>query len=173
MSAKAKKPAIVSLLDACLYADWQQVVLNGGPPCFHLDGMTFCLRAERWQGHGIEDFHKFVPLHDLLKQHIYAIVEPLEYLVEQIDKSNAVDDHGHRLKNLHALTTARHCLDGYSTSGLHPETGEPCSPNTSPSPTQPARRKQTIARWKREGKNEPHRVAHYPRKRNSRRYQAI
>ncbi len=67
MSTKAKKTAIEALLDACLYADWQQVVLNGGPPCFHLDGMTFCLRAERWQGHGINEFHKFVSLHDLMK----------------------------------------------------------------------------------------------------------
>jgi hypothetical protein len=46
--------------------DWQQVVLNGGPPCFHLceDG-SFCGRAERWAGH--EDLHKFISFHDLLR----------------------------------------------------------------------------------------------------------
>lgn len=47
--------------------DWMQVVLNGGPPCFHIqkDG-RFCGRAERWAGHIDGDPHKFVPLHELL-----------------------------------------------------------------------------------------------------------
>jgi hypothetical protein len=47
--------------------DWQQVVLNGGPPCFHLaeDG-HFCGRAERWPGHG--DLHEFVSFPALLLQ---------------------------------------------------------------------------------------------------------
>lgn len=44
--------------------DWKQVVLNGGPPCFHLDSHHFCGRAERWPGHG--ELHKFVSLSDLL-----------------------------------------------------------------------------------------------------------
>ncbi len=48
-------------------ADWQQVVLNGGPPCFHVDDNTFCLRAERWLGHGDKDFHKFTSLEDLMR----------------------------------------------------------------------------------------------------------
>ena len=43
--------------------DWVQVVLNGGPPCFHLeeDG-RFCLRAEKWSGHHVHHVHKFVSL---------------------------------------------------------------------------------------------------------------
>lgn len=52
------------LLEAARNADWQQVVLNGGPPCFHLEGDRFCLRAERWEGHG--ELHQFISLADLL-----------------------------------------------------------------------------------------------------------
>lgn len=47
--------------------DWQQVVLNGGPPCFaQLDDEEgrYCGRAERWEGHDGE--HKFVSLDNLL-----------------------------------------------------------------------------------------------------------
>lgn len=58
----------VSMIEAAEKADWQQVVLNGGPPCFALvdaDG-TFCLRAERWMGHGT-DHHEFVSLAHALK----------------------------------------------------------------------------------------------------------
>lgn len=50
--------------------DWQQIVLNGGPACFHMDPDRqgkFCLRAERWPGHKDEDVgHKFVSLADLI-----------------------------------------------------------------------------------------------------------
>lgn len=47
--------------------DWVQVVLNGGPPCFHVDADDgrFCGRAERWEGH--DDMHRFVSLSDLLR----------------------------------------------------------------------------------------------------------
>lgn len=47
--------------------DWQQVVLNGGPPCFYLDGVDghFCGRAQLWHS---EHTHKFVSLADLLRQ---------------------------------------------------------------------------------------------------------
>lgn len=56
-------------LTAAKEMDWQQVVLNGGPPCFHLceDG-HFCGRAQRWAGH--EDLHAFVSLADLLAAYI-------------------------------------------------------------------------------------------------------
>lgn len=56
------------LIEAASHADWQQVVLNGGPPCFHYEGdrKRFCLRAERWVGHGPD--HAFVPLEQLLAQ---------------------------------------------------------------------------------------------------------
>lgn len=49
---------------AAEHMDWQQVVLNGGPPCFHLeaDG-SFCGRAERWHG---DDTHPFRALHTIL-----------------------------------------------------------------------------------------------------------
>jgi len=31
--------------------DWQQVILNGAPPCFHIcDDGKFCGRADRWTG---------------------------------------------------------------------------------------------------------------------------
>lgn len=52
---------------ACAEApDWQQVVQNGGPPCFHVEDGHFCLRAEGWQGHGLKRFHSFMPLSILL-----------------------------------------------------------------------------------------------------------
>ena len=46
-------------LKAAENMDWQQVVLNGGPPCFHLEDGRFCGRAERWAGHDGNP-HKFV-----------------------------------------------------------------------------------------------------------------
>ena len=48
--------------DALQNIDWVQVVLNGGPPCFHLEEGRFCLRAEKWSGHHIHNVHKFVSL---------------------------------------------------------------------------------------------------------------
>lgn len=55
-------------VDAARNMDWVQVVLNGGPPCFHLqDDGRFCGRAMRWVGHTDEDPHKFVSLAELLK----------------------------------------------------------------------------------------------------------
>lgn len=56
------------LLQAARAADWQQVVFNGGQPCFHLseyDGL-FCLRAKHWAGHGGN--HKFVSFEELLRR---------------------------------------------------------------------------------------------------------
>lgn len=56
------------LFDAAAKADWMQVVLNQGPPCFYLaENGRFCLRAQRWGGHGESDFHKFVSFKDLLR----------------------------------------------------------------------------------------------------------
>ena len=47
--------------------DWQQVVLNGGPPCFYDDRKgRYCGRAERWAGHG--SVHAFVPLESLVAE---------------------------------------------------------------------------------------------------------
>lgn len=42
--------------------DWRQVALNGGPPCFFVEGPQYCGRAERWPGHGNPAFHEFVSL---------------------------------------------------------------------------------------------------------------
>ena len=58
------------LIVAAEHADWMQVVLNQGPPCFHVDDDGhFCLRAERWAGHGVgwAPGHVFVSLADLLR----------------------------------------------------------------------------------------------------------
>lgn len=64
------KGTIDAIVEAALHADWTQVVLNGGPPCFSYeprDGKPyFCLRAERWEGHWISGFHRFVSLAELL-----------------------------------------------------------------------------------------------------------
>lgn len=63
-------------------ADWEQVVLNGGPPCFHVgdDGTDFCLRAERW--HDTPVVHRFVSLTDLLTQ----VAEQQAARVEQLER---------------------------------------------------------------------------------------
>ena len=54
-------------LKAAQNMDWQQVVMNGGPPCFHVaDDGRFCGRTERWDGHGMSGFHAYVSLADLL-----------------------------------------------------------------------------------------------------------
>jgi len=60
------------LVEAAKRADWMQVVLNQGPPCFQLltvedESPRFCLAAERWRGHhGSSRHHHFVSLADML-----------------------------------------------------------------------------------------------------------
>lgn len=60
-----------SAMSAAMSADWGQVIQNGGPPCFHVEGERFCFRAKRWEGHKQdqkwEPIHKFVPLVELIK----------------------------------------------------------------------------------------------------------
>ena len=46
------------------WMDWTQVAMNGGPPCFFVEGPQFCGRAERWGGHGNPAFHNYVSLED-------------------------------------------------------------------------------------------------------------
>src|SRR6266568_1804337 len=53
-----------SLLNALNNIDWNQIALNGGPPCFFIKDSLFCLRAERWGGHN--SYHKYVSLLDLI-----------------------------------------------------------------------------------------------------------
>jgi len=62
--------------------DWQQVVLNGGPPCFNMgeDGY-FCGRAQRWDGH--DSMHRFISLADLLTMR--SISEELAAAKQRID----------------------------------------------------------------------------------------
>lgn len=62
----SERPDLDLAVEAARVADWQQVVLNGGPPCFHCGDSDrwFCLRARRWDGHGIA--HEFVPLEHLI-----------------------------------------------------------------------------------------------------------
>lgn len=64
--------------------DWQQVALNGGPPCFHSDGKCFCGRALRWEGHP-ED-HKFVSLADLIRELQKTLAELLGPTIEFLEK---------------------------------------------------------------------------------------
>ncbi|MGH7948023.1 MAG: hypothetical protein ACREQF_02215 [Candidatus Binataceae bacterium] len=55
------------VLRAAADPDWEQVRLNGGPPCFHVEhDRKFCLRAKRWAGHEIGSDHSYVSLQDLL-----------------------------------------------------------------------------------------------------------
>ena len=62
-------------LKAAESMDWEQVICNGGPPCFHIDksgaeSERFCGRAQRWDGHGVggrAGFHRFISLADLLR----------------------------------------------------------------------------------------------------------
>lgn len=61
----ALKAGIATELDKALSCiDWQQVVLNGGPPCFFIENGRFCLAAKRWAGHG--SYHQYVSLADLI-----------------------------------------------------------------------------------------------------------
>ncbi len=58
-------------LKAANQPDWMQVVLNQGPPCFHVEDGRFCFRAEKWDGHrimfdGDKPIHEFVSLASLL-----------------------------------------------------------------------------------------------------------
>jgi hypothetical protein len=56
-------PTPQQIAAACKNPDWEQVILNGGPPCFHIAEGKFCFRAKRWFGHeepGLD--HPFVSL---------------------------------------------------------------------------------------------------------------
>lgn len=61
-----------SVIVAAEHMDWMKVILNQGPPCFHVaDDGRFCGRAERWDGHyslrNSRRCHKFVSLADLIR----------------------------------------------------------------------------------------------------------
>lgn len=65
---KAHFVSAAAFIKAAEQMDWQQVVLNGGPPCFYYDKeeSRFCGRAQRWHNHEGEP-HMFVPFADLLR----------------------------------------------------------------------------------------------------------
>ena len=66
VSPTTPESAARELTDAALRMDWQQVVLNGGPPCFRLEGGgRFCGRAVRWHS---AHTHGFVSLADLIRE---------------------------------------------------------------------------------------------------------
>jgi hypothetical protein len=73
------EPTQAQLRDAARNADWQQVVLNLGPPCFFYEKERglFCLRAKRWDGHGEPGFHHFVSLEKLLAERSLAPATPI------------------------------------------------------------------------------------------------
>lgn len=78
-------------LAAARNADWQQVALNGGPPCFYLeDDNHFCLRAERWAGHDGSP-HSFISLAMLLADREAKLreVEALRDEMRETRTSNA------------------------------------------------------------------------------------
>ncbi len=58
----------------------------------------------------VVDVEKVMDLLGKLKERIDGLHEALKYLVVQVQKSNAVDAHGHELKNLHALHEAQALL---------------------------------------------------------------
>jgi hypothetical protein len=69
------------LAEALKDIDWQQVVLNGGPPCFHIENGRFCLRAERWMGHHTSGFHEYVTLPELFT----AVTKERDELSRQLE----------------------------------------------------------------------------------------
>ncbi|MDB5490463.1 MAG: hypothetical protein JWO78_312 [Micavibrio sp.] len=70
MSSNTKRKANDTelLKSALLNVDWGQVIANGGPPCFHLDGDKLCFRAKRWPGHDGGSMHQFVSLHEFIEE---------------------------------------------------------------------------------------------------------
>ncbi len=70
---RSSKPAtdevVRAIREAAKDIDWGQVVANGGPPCFNVESGKFCLRAERWPGHGVD--HPYISL-----EHCLQIVAP-------------------------------------------------------------------------------------------------
>ncbi len=72
----APAPSDRDVAQACAAADWEQVVSNGGPPCFHVEDGRFCFRAQRWAGHG--SVHAFVSLLDFYRSQRERDVGELE-----------------------------------------------------------------------------------------------
>lgn len=101
-----------------LTPDWQQIYLNGGPPCFAVmeEDLRFCNRAERWEGHPSD--HKFVSWIDFLFEvmmwgqnahtsHTAAIREKAEALVAKLDEALADFDGIYRSELSDELTALK------------------------------------------------------------------
>lgn len=74
------------------YMDWQQVVLNGGPPCFAVldaEENWYCGRAQRWDGHDYD--HKYVSLSDLLDKERVALLAEVGRLREALELLQGFD----------------------------------------------------------------------------------
>ena len=69
-------------------ADWGQVVCNGGPPCFHLEGRRFCLRSQRWEGHGLKSFHPYTPMDQMMAR--FSADSAIE-AIDDYDAASTVD----------------------------------------------------------------------------------
>lgn len=73
---RTKMTRFARIMNAAQCVDWQQLVANGGPPCFHVVTLdngkhAFCMRAKKWGGHRNDDSptdHDYVSLENLLMQ---------------------------------------------------------------------------------------------------------
>lgn len=86
--------------EAASNPDWQQVALNGGPPCFHIDDGRFCLRAEWWGGH--PSMHRYISLEMILRVMRLAGMDYRQKMDVQICREVQRDP-------LHAAHTAGTC----------------------------------------------------------------
>jgi len=68
------------IINAAENMDWQQVVLNGGPPCFHIQpNGRFCGRAKLWIGHkSPQQDHCFISLADLLDMDEVELIDRMK-----------------------------------------------------------------------------------------------
>jgi hypothetical protein len=75
--------------------DWQQVALNGGPPCFAftIGDRYFCGRAEQWAGHG--PAHAYVSLAEYINQCAESAFSAKEVLREEITRLTSPAGRGH------------------------------------------------------------------------------
>ena len=83
------------LIQAAKCMDWEQVIQNGGPPCFFLDEHGFCGRAQRWLGHTEKNEypeHRFISLQDLLLpvSGLHEAVRERDRLVEEVERLDAL-----------------------------------------------------------------------------------
>ena len=93
--------------------DWQQVALNGGPPCFALDHERpdrYCGRAQRWQGHDYD--HKFVSLEHLLSETRARALQEAVRIVDTAGKEWGDRAHARKSKAYSAYAIAALDIQG-------------------------------------------------------------